>query len=298
MVKTTFGFCNTAKRNFAQLGNLKPILIYNRKNHNMRIQILAALIIGQVLLSNSVSYSQDTLINSSPTEISIAEAIASEMVDVKITGSYDPRIFHEVVDKNGNHYGKCMAMVLQSKIDTFALLKLDCGTQLVPTDSSVQTMIVTREAIFPLYPKRAYVTTFYSMCGELHDASPDISTAFSIGELGDTGLVKLANYLGDNYIQNMPGQHALWAYTDQADFEELKKYGADSLSIEITKDILYRLGLETKLSPKLVIAPSEESNKFSLNRYLVFSALGLIVILTSTIVILIINRPKNDRPIT
>ena len=96
----------------------------------------------------------------------------------------------------------------------------------------------------------------------------------------------------------MPGQHALWAYTDQAHFEELKKYGADSLSIEITKDILYRLGLETKLSPKLVVAPSEESNEVSVNRYLVFSVLGLLVILTSAIVILIIDRSKNDRPIT
>jgi hypothetical protein len=271
--------------------------MYNRIDQYMSTKTLTILFLVQLLLSNSASYAQDTISNSSPAEISITEAIASEMLDVTITGSYDPRIFYEVVDKNGNHYGKCMAIVLQSKIDTFALLKLDCGTQLVPTDSSVQTMIVTREAIFPLYPKRAYVTTFYSMCGELHDASPDISTAFSIGELGDTGLVKLANYLGDNYIQNMHGQHALWAYTDQAYFEELKKYGADSVSIEITKEILYRLGLETKLSPKLEVAPSEESNELSINRYLLFSGLGLLVILTSAIVILIINRSKNDRPV-
>ena len=258
---------------------------------------LTTLAIGLLVLASSASFSQDTLRNKKPTEISIIEAIENEMLDVVVSGSYDSRIFREVVDANGIYYGKCMSIVLKSKIDTFVLLRLDCGMKLVPSDTFFQTMIATQKAVFPLYPNQTYATTFYSMCGQMHDASPNINATFSIGELGDTGLVKLANYLGENYIQNMPGQHALWAYTDQADFDELKFHGADSLSIEATKKILYHLDLETKLTPKLLVTSAEESNDISINRYFMYTGLGLLLILLSTVVVLIVSRPKNDNPI-
>ena len=155
-------------------------------------------------------------------------------------------------------------------------------------------MIVTQKAVFPLYPNESYATRFYAMCGQLHDAAPNIETTFRIGELADTGLVKLANYLGDNYIQNMLGQHAMWAFTDQADFEELKKYGADSLSIAKTKEILNNLNLETKLTPKLVVEQNEETNEMRINRYYVFAGAGLLLILATTTIILIFRRKKED----
>jgi hypothetical protein len=125
------------------------------------------------------------------------------------------------------------------------------------------------------------------MCGQLHDAAPHVETTFRIGEPADTALLKLANYLGDNFVQNMLGQHAMWAFTDQADFEELKKYGADSLSIAKTKEILNNLNLETKLTPKLVIEQKIETNEISINRYYVFAGGGLLLIFVITIIVLI-----------
>jgi len=240
------------------------------------------------------SYSQDSLRNRKPTEISITEAMDQGIVELKISGSYDPRIFYEVLDRDGVHFGKCMAILLVSKIDTPVFLRLDCGTQLIPFDTSVQTMIVTQKAIFPLYPNQEYITRFYAMCGQLHDAPPNIETAFKIGELADTGLVKLARYLDANFIQNMLGQHAMWAYTDQADFEELEKYGADSLSIAKTKEILNNLNLETKLTPPLVAEPIEETNEMTINRYYIYGGLGLLGILVITIIILVFTRKKNS----
>jgi len=260
----------------------------------MTQQIFKIFTLGLIILSTFNSKAQDTLNNRKPTEISINEAIDKGMLELKISGAYDQRIFYEVVDKDGVHYGKCMAIILKSKIDSLVILRLDCGTQLIPVDSTVQTMIVTQKALFPLYPNEAYATRFYAMCGQLHDAAPIIETTFSIGELADTGLVKLANYLGDNYIQNMPGQHAMWAYTDQADFKELKKYGADSLSIAITKEILINLNLETKLTPKLLIPHTQETNEISLNRYYVIAGAGLILILAASTIILIFRRKKKE----
>jgi hypothetical protein len=263
----------------------------------MTRQIFKIFTLGLFILISFNSKAQDSLNNRKPTEFSINEAIDKGMLDLKISGAYDPRIFYEVVDKDGVHYGKCMAIILKSKIDSVVLLRLDCGTQLIPVDTSVQTMIVTQKAVFPLYPNETYATRFYAMCGQLHDAAPSIQTTFRIGELADTGLVKLTDYLGDNYIQNMLGQHAMWAFTDQAGFEELKKYGADSLSIAKTKEILNNLNLETKLTPKLVVAQNEETNEMSINRYYVFAGAGLLLILATTTIILIFRRKKEDETI-
>jgi len=254
--------------------------------------------LGLFILTSYYSKAQDSLNNRKPTEFSIHEAIDKGMLELNIFGAYDPRLFYEVVNKDGVHYGKCMAIILKSKIDSTILLRLDCGTQLIPLDTAIQTMIVTQKAVFPLYPNETYATRFYAMCGQLHDGAPNIETTFRIGELADTGLVKLANYLGDNYIQNMIGQHAMWAYTDQADFVELKKYGADSISIEKTKEILNSLNLITKLTPKLLVPQNEEKNEMSINRYYVFAGAGLLLILATTTIILISRHKKKDVDIT
>lgn len=264
----------------------------------MKKQILNAIAIGVLSMSISVGYSQDTLNKKKPNELSMKDAIAKGILELKVYGFYNPRIYNEVIDKEGVHFGKCMTVILKSKIDTAILLRLDCGMQLIPDDSAYQTMIVTKKAIFPLRPNDYYVTRFYAMCGQLHDFAPIWNTEYSIGNLADTGIVKLANYLGDNYIQNMIGQHALWAFTDQADFNELKKYGADSITIAKTKEILNNLNLETKLSPKLVVTKTEETNDVSINRYYIYGGAGLLFILTTSIIILIIRRKKNNDKIT
>lgn len=247
------------------------------------------------LLLISTINAQDSLANKKPTVIPINEAIDNGMLELKICGAYDPRFFYEVLDREGVHYGKCMAIVLKSNIDSFVILKLDCGTLLVPTDSIVQEMLVTHNAEFPLYPGQTYSTRFYAMCAQLHNKAPNIETTFRIGKMADSSLLKLANYLDANYIQNMLGQHALWAVTDQADFEVLKNYGADSNSILKTKEILSNLNIATKLTSD--DKADIKSDEIKVNRYFYFSGLGLILILTLTTIVLIYTRKRNDNNI-
>lgn len=157
---------------------------------------------------------QDSLDIKKPPIVTINEAIEKGMVQLKICGAYDQRFFYEVLDSDGVHYGKCMAIVLKSNIDSFVLLKLDCGTMLIPTDSSVQEMLVTHTAEFPLYPGETYSTRFYAMCAQIHNKAPNVETTFRIGEMADSNLLNLVYYIDANYIQNMLGQHAVWAVTD------------------------------------------------------------------------------------
>jgi len=236
-----------------------------------------------------------------PSIIPIREAIDKGILELSITGVFDPNSHHEVVDNDGLHFGKCMAIILQSKIDSLILLKLESGTELIPHDSTYQTMIVTKTVELPLYPNQTYLTRFYAMCGQLHDAPPSFGIYYVVGELSDSNTVKLAKYFEANFIQNMIGQHALWAYTDNAEFEELQKYGADSLSIALTTNILDYLSIQTALNKKEPATQPDQqaelepdNTTIAVSKTLVFAAGGIIIILLITSILLLVRRPKKE----
>jgi hypothetical protein len=254
-------------------------------------QSLKLLLTSLAVMSAILSIAQEETRNE-PTILSIQEAIEKDFLELKISGASDSRIYHEVVDRDGVHFGKCMAIVLMSKIDSLVLLRLDCGTELIPFDSTFQTMIVTKSVDLPLYPNQTYATRFYAMCGQIHDAPPYFQSTYMVGELSDSNTVKLATYLQDNYIQNMIGQHALWAYTDEADYKELEKYGADSMSVEMTNDILNAISIRTTLNDQVSNEPPEQ-NTIAVNKLLVYGAGGFILLLLITTVYFFNQRNRN-----
>ncbi len=259
----------------------------------MKGQILIISTLISLALSISNLFGQEKKERKKTTELSINEAIDKGILEARISGATDPSIFKDVVDRDGVHYGKCMAIILRSNIDTLVLLRIESGTELIPFDTTFQTMIVTKSVKFPLYPNSRYITRFYAMCGQLHHAPPYVKSLYHIGDLVDSSIVKLAQYFDKHYIQNMIGQHALWAYTDEADFNELKKYGADSLTIELTKNILKNIEIQTKLTDTNEnVQVNESNNLISLNSYIVYSASGLLIILSISILILLIIRKK------
>ncbi len=192
------------------------------------------------------SYSQDER----PIVLPIKEAIKKGLIELKITGAYDSQIYQEIVDLDGVHFGKCMAIVLKSNTDSMISVKIECGMELIPFDSTFQTMIITKTVELPLYPSQIYATRFYAMCGQIHDNAPYIETTYRVGGLANKNTVSLARYFEKNLIQNMAAQHALWAYTDNVTFQELKKYGADSLTISISNKILDDLSIKTRINSK------------------------------------------------
>jgi hypothetical protein len=232
--------------------------------------------------------------NRKPTVFPINEAIEKGLLELKISGASDPRIFHEVVDRDGVHFGKCMAIILKSNIDSLILLRIDCGTELLPFDTTFQTMIVTKTVELPLYPDQTYATRFYAMCGQIHDAPPYIESTYNVGQLADSNTVKLAKYFEENFIQNMVGQHALWAYTDEADFKELETYGADSLTIALTKNILNDLSIPTSLNTKKQVEEVLSDNTIKVSKIIVYATGGLVLLLLASTVYLLFRGRKND----
>ena len=232
--------------------------------------------------------------NKKTTVLPINDAIDKELLELKISGASDPRIFHEVVDRDGVHFGKCMAIILKSKVDSLVLLRIDCGKELIPFDTAFQTMIVTKTVELPLYPNQTYVTRFYAMCGQIHDDPPYIESTYKVGELADSNTVKLAQYFEKNFIQNMIGQHALWAYTDEADLKELEKYGADSLTIALTKNILNDLSIKTTLNAEKQKEEVLQGDTFTISKNIIYGTGGLVLLLLTITIYLSFRRRKND----
>ena len=88
----------------------------------MTRQIFKILTLGLFILTSFNSKALDSLNNRKPTEFSINEAIDKGMLELKISGAYDPRIFYEVVDKDGVHYGKIDSSKVNFPNDNLFLL--------------------------------------------------------------------------------------------------------------------------------------------------------------------------------
>jgi hypothetical protein len=261
----------------------------NRQNQKLKLLLTVIAVMTTIL-----SFGQEQK-NKKPTVLPISEAIEKGFLELKISGAGDPRIFEEVVDRDGIHFGKCMAIILKSNIDSLVLLKIDCGTELIPFDTTFQTMIVTKTVELPLYPNQTYATRFYAMCGQIHDNPPYIESTYKVGELSDSNTVKLAQYFEKKFIQNMIGQHALWAYTDEADYKELEKYGADSLTITLTQNILNDLSIRMTLNPEKKTEEALPDNTIKVSKYLIYGSSGLVLLLlTTTIYLLVRRRRRND----
>ena len=261
-----------------------------KNKQKLKLKILLTVIAVSTTL---LSFGQEQQ-NKKPTVLPINEAIDKGLLELKISGASDPRIFHEVVDRDGVHFGKCMAIILKSNIDSLVLLKIDCGTELIPFDTTFQTMIVTKTVELPLYPNQTYATRFYAMCGQIHDDPPYVESTYKVGELSDSNTVKLAQYFEKNFIQNMIGQHALWAYTDEADVKELEKYGADSLTLTLTQNILNNLSIKTTLNAEKQKEEVLTANNIEVNKFLIYGSGGLVLLLLSTTIYLLVRQRRND----
>ena len=267
----------------------------------MKKIILVALIYATQSPNYALAF--DATKHKPPTVIPIKTAFENNMMEMRISGSYASQVYHDFIDKEGVHYGKCMDVIFKSKLDSMVLVKLECGTILIPFDTSVQKMLVTKEVLFPLYPMQTYRTRFYAMCSQIHHKAPRISDAFKVGNLADPSLVKLANYIETGYCQNMAAQHAIWAYTDQSSFKELIGYGADSNSIRLTFDILDGAGINTPLGDSMdaqiakydsVLWDCKNKHTIALDSYLVYGGLGLIATFMLTTAYLIFSVKRKD----
>lgn len=263
-----------------------------------------------------------------PRTVPLRQAMEEGVVDGFIAGSSDRQTFLEVLDADGQHYGKCMALWVENRLDSAIILQLDGGTLLVPDDSSVQVMVVTHDLALALEPCEAVAVRFYAMCSEIHKKAPWYGTLFRVGDRADRKLQKLVRFLEIHDHQDMVGQHAVWAHTDRVGVEELKAYGADNRSLHRTRAILRSVGLSTPLETEMVspedgrtdslfaamadadplspsvpvvpksvdLARSSNQDTITMSRAVAYGGMALIGALALSTLLLAFKRKKGTRP--
>lgn len=135
------------------------------------------------------------------------------------------------------------------------------------------------------------------MCGQIHDDPPHIAMPYFVGDLSDSNTVKLARYFEENFIQNMIGQHALWAHTDNASKEELIKMEQIVFTLAKTINILNEAGIITTLNPTENIIEEKNINETEekyvmVDKKYIYGAASLISVLILTIIILLVRIKK------
>jgi hypothetical protein len=250
---------------------------------------------------------QDIDLYAQPALTPIREAIDKGLIVCNVIGAYEPQRFSETIDGDGMYFGKCLLIVLKSKVDSLLFLKLESGLLMIPTeDTAVQTMLITHDVEFALHPRSSFISKFYAMCTEFHDAAPSIQVNFKIGKMADSNLVKLTKYIERMHLQNMIGQHAVWAITDQLSELDLIGYGADSISIQLTKDALNSTNLIARLNQEASInIPSTSNEKLEpddsttdRNMYIYYVSIAILFLLSLTFISISIRKKnvKNNNP--
>lgn len=261
------------------------------------------LIFGLIILTNQL-FGQSTVL--------IQDAVDKKMIEYKISGSWNRNDKQQFLDADGQYFGKCMTIEIKSKADSTIWIYIINGLMLMCEDTATQDMIITKPIYVELEPKKSKTVELYAMCSEIHDGMPHRQTAYKIGNMADDNLVSITKAINDMFMHNVVGQGAIWAYTDNATEEDIRKYGATDASIELTIQVLNKAGVTTQLNPPSqpisdidttvvqadavpTVIPDE--NVILLDAYIVYAGAGVILLLLGSTIFLVFRKrnTKQDK---
>jgi hypothetical protein len=127
----------------------------------------------------------------------------------------------------GGYQGDCILMSFYNLTPDTSFLRLEPGRILASTDTLAQDILITREELITLAPGERRSIRAFGFCSEACKATPDSAGLFDFGEMADSLLVVLAEFLndkGNNYPEDAI-QHAVWCMTDDYELSEI--YNAD-----------------------------------------------------------------------
>jgi hypothetical protein len=238
--------------------------------------------------------------------IEIKSAIDSSLIKIEIEGFYGKSKFRPV-DNTGFYYGQCITITIENETDSIIIVEMPVGSILKCKDTTVQDMIVTKQFAINLYPKNKEGFLIYAMCGEISDAGPSAGIFYDYGGLASEEVVKTAKMIQEKNIQNIIGQHTMWAVRNDADSTKLLHYGATLSSLQTIVNNLSEINIETKLTsqvPALKDEPIiqtiqekqnnviEKESDFEINTLsIILSALCGILLIT---IIVLVRKNKNN----
>jgi hypothetical protein len=114
----------------------------------------------------------------------------------------------------GGHQGECIELTISNLADHDTTIYIEAGRRLVSADTSEQDILIVKEQPLFVRAGQTITTRVYGFCCQASFHSPAQGGSFYAGELADTNLRKLAEFLNANPYSNSVMQNAVWVVSD------------------------------------------------------------------------------------
>lgn len=144
-------------------------------------------------------------------------AAAADYSFEKIANGEEPYVTVELSGSGQGYYGDSISAFFTNNTGRTITIEVGSGLQLVPRDSSVQTMLTVGQTIE--VPPGGHSRLIKAFCGEMHDRAPGAGDTFDVrGEVEDPALVRALEEMRRRDLgDSRDGQDLVWHFRDGYD---------------------------------------------------------------------------------
>jgi hypothetical protein len=169
------------------------------------------------------------------------------------------------VKNTGGYHGKYIELKIKNNTNIEQYIEIPEGQLFDSESNSVQNLIVLKAKTKLIYPKETQTFNLNTACIQAHNAGPNTSDNFTLGNLATGFLLKIAQFIGTNdYYESSTAQSAIWAITDHYSIGNI--YGDD---INMAKQLAQLVSEATgQVQPKYI--PQKSLNIVSIRTNIFF----------------------------
>jgi len=131
-------------------------------------------------------------------EITLLTALEQKKIQVTASGT-------------GSYQGLGIQLVIRNLGTDQLEVNIPAGLVFNSINESEQDLIVTKEALLVVLPKKNGQTAIYTMCIQASNSSPGKGSGFRPDRMAEAGLLKLVQHIAKHNYQNSTAQSAVWA---------------------------------------------------------------------------------------
>lgn len=123
-------------------------------------------------------------------------------------------LFKAEVKGLGGHSGECISINVINNSPTDTIIYIEPGRRFISLDTNVQDILIVRELPLLVRAGEEKKVSLFGFCCQATNAGPDKDEKFTIGQMADSQLVKLAVFLNQNPYDEYTIQNAVWVVSD------------------------------------------------------------------------------------
>lgn len=140
---------------------------------------------------------------------------------ISIQDAVNKNLITCTVKSIGGYIGQCVLLDIANKTVEDILIHVEAGRFMMPSDTTKQRMIITKDYFFLVNKNSSDTLKSYAMCTQMHNAAPSKNMLFKIGNMAEGNLLKLVQIISKNNFQTHAAQSAVWTVTDNNDITDV-----------------------------------------------------------------------------